>query len=121
MKRKSSNGQLGSNAPDRVAKRPRPDDWQEDELLTLAEAAALFWPEGPLTTTSLRTAVRDRQLEVAVIAAKFFTTKTAIRRMSTCSLLKVDELPMTEGVEDGMPKTVAAFRRNLAQTATGRI
>jgi hypothetical protein len=70
--------------PERVALRPEPDQWTDDELLTLPEAAALFWPMGPLTTTSLRTAVRDRVLDVAEIAGRLLTTKAAIRRMSEC-------------------------------------
>jgi hypothetical protein len=34
--------------PFRIEQRPSPKDWSEDELLTLEEAAALFWPDGPL-------------------------------------------------------------------------
>ncbi len=41
----------------RVQQRPEPCQWGEDEVLTLAEAAALFFPQGPLTLASLRTAV----------------------------------------------------------------
>jgi hypothetical protein len=66
--------------PLRVERRPDPREWADDELMTLPEAAALFWPEGPLTTTSLRTAVRDRMLEVAEIAGKVLTTKAGRRR-----------------------------------------
>jgi hypothetical protein len=54
--------------PPRVENRPDPSEWPDDELMTLPEAAALFWPNRPLTTTSLRTAVRDRRLEIAEIA-----------------------------------------------------
>jgi hypothetical protein len=70
--------------PERVRQRPNPEDWSDDELMTLAEAAALFWPQGPLTTTSLRTAVRDRVLDVAEIAGKLLTNKQAVVRMSEC-------------------------------------
>jgi len=70
----------------RLVQRPQPDQWGDDELLTLPEAAALFWPHGPLTTASLRTAHRDGQLAVAVIAGKYLTTKAAIVQMGACSL-----------------------------------
>jgi hypothetical protein len=123
MKRKSHTSQPWPAVPHRVAKRSSPDEWQDFELLTLPEAAALFWPgpDGLLTTTSLRTAVRDRQLEVAVIAGKFFTNKAAIRRMCACKLLKdADDLPDVEAVGVGNPTTVAEFRRNLAQGSVGR-
>jgi hypothetical protein len=70
----------------RIAARSDPATWGEDELLTLAEAAALFWPDGPLTVTSLRTAVRDGQLRVAPIAGKFLTSKRAVMEMSVSQM-----------------------------------
>ena len=70
--------------PPRVLERPAPETRREDELKSLAEAAALFWPDGPLTVTSLRTAVRDGLLDVAEIAGKILTTRAAIRRMCEC-------------------------------------
>ena len=68
----------------RVVARPDPESWSLDELMTLTEAAALFWPNGPLTVPSLRTAVRDGQLAVAKVAGKFLTTRRQIAEMSTC-------------------------------------
>lgn len=67
--------------PQRVADRPRSEEWTDDELLTLPEAAALFWPDGPITTNTLRTAGRDGTLAITTVAGKFFTTPLAIRRM----------------------------------------
>lgn len=54
----------------RVLERPNPSDWADDELLTLPEAAELFWPRGPLKTASLRTAARDGQLAIVVTRAR---------------------------------------------------
>ncbi|MET4524067.1 hypothetical protein [Bradyrhizobium sp. JR18.2] len=68
--------------PRRIAARPDPKDWEDDELLTLAEAAALLWPDGPLTASSLRTAYRAGALEVVLIARKLLTTKNAISAMT---------------------------------------
>lgn len=67
--------------PPRIVARPRPEEWTDDELLTLPEAAALFWPGGPLTTNSLRTAGHQGTLAITKVAGKFFTTPSAIRRM----------------------------------------
>lgn len=67
--------------PPRIAARPRVEEWADDELLTLPEAAALFWPAGPITTNTLRTAGRDGTLAITKVAGKFFTTPMAIRRM----------------------------------------
>jgi hypothetical protein len=60
--------------PPRVAARPDPRDWGEDELLTLPETAALFWPDGPLTTHS-------------VVAGRYMTTRRAVSEMSKCARL----------------------------------
>jgi hypothetical protein len=40
----------------RVRERPDPESWGEDELITLAEAAELFWPKGPLRSAPRRCA-----------------------------------------------------------------
>jgi hypothetical protein len=71
--------------PARVASRPLPSQWAPDELLTLPEAAALFWPEGPITVRTLRSAERDGALAVTWIAGKPFTTPEAIRGMTKCT------------------------------------
>lgn len=70
--------------PARILERPHPHLWGDDELLTLPEAAALFWPQGPLATRSLRTAVRAGQLGTVTIAGKMLTTKRQLARMAEC-------------------------------------
>lgn len=69
----------------RVAERPDPQAWGEDEILTLPEAALLFWPRGPLRVASLRTAARDGKLAITVIAGKMMTTKRALRGLAVCT------------------------------------
>jgi hypothetical protein len=68
--------------PRRIAARPDPAQWSEEELMTFAEAAALMWPDGPLTASSLRTAYRAGELEVVVIARKLLVTKRALAEMA---------------------------------------
>lgn len=82
MRKANAGHQCKDEKPGRALVRPEAADWGHDELMTLAEAAAVFWPKGPLTTTSLRTAVRDGQLATAVIAGKVFTCPRAIREMA---------------------------------------
>jgi len=66
----------------RASARPHPDGWNDDETMTLAEAAAaFFFPDGPLTLSSLRTAKRDGQLATVTIAGKVLTTAGAMRAM----------------------------------------
>lgn len=71
--------------PPRVAARPDPTLWGEDELMSLAEAAHLFWPMGPLTERSLRTAVNDGDLPVKIVARKILTNRRAVQEMSKCA------------------------------------
>ena len=73
--------------PARVLARPNPEDWREEELMTHPEAAALFWPDGPLTIHSLRVAVRDGALAVAVVAGRYLTNRKAITEMGVCQPL----------------------------------
>ncbi|MBR0925199.1 hypothetical protein ABH973_002398 [Bradyrhizobium ottawaense] len=69
--------------PRRVKAKPDPATWGDDELLTLAEAAALLWPEGgPVTASTLRTCYRSGLLEVVVVARKVLVTKKAIAAMT---------------------------------------
>jgi hypothetical protein len=70
--------------PLRVIQRPDPQQWTDTEMMSLAEAAALFFPDGLLTTASLRTSVKNRRLDVAEIAGKILTNKLAVRRMCVC-------------------------------------
>ncbi|MCA1549926.1 hypothetical protein I6F36_24140 [Bradyrhizobium sp. BRP19] len=107
--------------PARVCARPDPSQWSDDELMTLSEAAALFWPMGPLTCTSLRTAVRDGKLEVAEIAGKLLTSKTSIRKMAQCTVRADAATAAPAGhqpppeTETGAPRSVAEFRRMMAE------
>lgn len=70
----------------RVFDRPNPADWADDELLSLAEAAALLFPNGPLTERKLRTAADKRRLAIANINGNIFTTKSAVRDLCRCSV-----------------------------------
>lgn len=81
-----------SRVPPRIAARPETTLWSDDELLTLPEAAALFWPAGPITVHTLRTAARDRSLAITVVARKHFTTPLAIRRMGAGEVVPKSEV-----------------------------
>jgi hypothetical protein len=74
--------------PARVAERPHPELWAQHELLTFAEAAALFWPDGLLTVSTLRTAAKNGQLAVADVAGRLFTSPAALHQMAACRIVK---------------------------------
>ena len=86
--------------PPRIAMRPDPKDWDNDESLTLDEAAALFWPHGPLTTTSLRTAIKDKQLAFVAVAGKFLTTPAALKEMVRPTIPPPTTLPTAPDGDD---------------------
>src|SRR5579862_4686955 len=65
----------------RARARPDPAQWGDDEVMTLIEAVAVFFPDGPLTLSSLRTAVAAGTLEIAKVAGKNLTTPRAIRKL----------------------------------------
>ncbi|MCO5091704.1 hypothetical protein [Bosea sp. (in: a-proteobacteria)] len=83
------------------------EDWKEDELLTLTEAVALFWPRGPLTVTSLRTAGHEGTLEITVVAGKHFVTPAAIRSMGRKAVPRTE----IEMVPPGIDPAAALLRR----------
>jgi hypothetical protein len=70
--------------PERVARRPDPDLWSADELLALHEACALLWPSGPVTVSSLRTAIGSGELAYVRIAGRIYTTRAAVAAMTEC-------------------------------------
>ena len=55
--------------------------WAEDDLMTLWEAVAVFWPDGPLTVASLRTEIRFGNLICERIAGKMLVTPRLLAEM----------------------------------------
>jgi integrase len=53
-----------------VAARPDPGDWGEGDLVTVAEAAALAWPDGPVPARTLRRAIADGHLPARRLAGR---------------------------------------------------
>ena len=77
----------------RVEARPDPAAWRDDEALTLAEAARLFFPDGPLSEKSLRHAAAHGQLGAVRVAGKLLTTAGAVRRMMRPAAAERDPPP----------------------------
>lgn len=63
----------------RVAAKPRPEDWRDDDAMTLAEAVAVFYPQGPLTVSSLRTEIRKGRLLAAEVAGRLYVTPARLK------------------------------------------
>lgn len=101
----------------RVKTRPDPAQWDDDEVLTLAEATALFFPQGPLTLSSLRNAVASGALEIARVAGKDLTTPRAIRKLvrPTCRAVK-PSLPVS-----GSEKTMASGSSSIEEDRSAQV
>lgn len=69
---------------DRVAERPDPELWGQDELMNLDEAARLHWPSGFITSRMLRRAVADGRLSISVLSGRHLVTRRALAALSTC-------------------------------------
>lgn len=67
----------------RVERRPNPADWPDDEPMTLKEIIAVFYPDGPLTVASLRSAISAGRLTPSVVAGKHFITPAQLRALFT--------------------------------------
>lgn len=65
----------------RLLYRQTPDLWDPDEPITLPEAGALLFPNGPLTLNSLYVAAREGRLRVAEHANRYYTTINAVREL----------------------------------------
>ncbi len=111
-----------ADRPKRIVLRPDPAAWGDDELLTLTEAAALLWPDGPLTAHSLRVAAAAGRLPVTMIARKLLTTKRALREMSQCAARTVPATAAASGANPpraGPRRRGAAYRRLTRRLGAG--
>ena len=90
--------------------------------MTLVEAAVVFFPQGPLTLSSLRRAAAAGTLEIAKVAGKDLTTPRAICKLvkPSCRAAKPNRLAsgseMT--ITSGSSSTVAGKSAQAAAAAT---
>jgi hypothetical protein len=96
----------------RAKARSDPAQWGEDEVMTLVEAAVVFFPHGPLTLSSLRGAAAAGTLEIAKVAGKDLTTPRAIRKLVKPSCLAAK--PSRH--DSGSGKTKDAGSSSIGQT-----
>src|SRR5665213_1041468 len=119
---RASRRRLRRDALLRVKQRPRPQDWADDEAMMLIEAVAVFFPDGPLTLSSLRTAIAAGTLEVAVVAGKILVTPRAVKKMVTPSCRAVKRNRRASGLERttrlGSSSTVAGKSAQVAAATT---
>lgn len=104
--------------PERIARRPEARQWSPDELLTLPEAIALLWAKGPVTVSTLRTAIRHGDLGHARIAGKIFTTRTALEELAAC-VKRLPGKPAAAAHAGRQPDALADYLAALIRPSTG--
>lgn len=72
---------MAPNPMARLVLRPWPDDWPDDEPMTLKEAVAVFYPHGPLTVSSLRTEIASGRLATAKVAGRYYVTPANLKAL----------------------------------------
>ncbi len=70
----------------RVAEKPNPADWGMDEPLTLYEAVALLWPNGPVKVATLRAEIHAGRLPYRRIGKAFCVTREGLATLGQCAL-----------------------------------
>lgn len=65
----------------RVRHQPDPASWADDDKLTLKEAVALFYPRGPVTLKTLRSAIAKGGLIPYDFAGKLWVTPAQMRAL----------------------------------------
>lgn len=100
----------------RLIDRPLLSDWKEDELITLAEAEALLFPNGPLNVSSLRRCHKSGSLEVVVICGKAFTSIVAVRSLIATSAEQSKKTSINEHIADAQKMMVEKFKATLKST-----
>ncbi len=71
--------------------RPAPDDWADDEPMTLAEAVEVFFANGPLTSSSLRTEIANGRLATAKVAGRYYVTPANLKALFEPRILPCPE------------------------------
>lgn len=61
--------------------RPAPGDWGDDEPMTLVEAVKVFFADGPLTVSSLRTEIANGRLATAKVAGRYYVTPANLKAL----------------------------------------
>ena len=107
--------------PARIRARPEPRLWSDLDILNVEEAAALWWPDGPLSAKSLRNAIRAGRLGCVRIAGKLFVTPAAIREMCRCRCeTPPDAAPTPTAASPLLAEIEALARQTRAQLAATR-
>ncbi len=88
------------------------DEIGDDQLVTLAEAARLFFG-GRLTKSALRTEAKRGNLEIFRIANRDFVTKSAIQRMIQRCAVRPAAAPLAAAMQPKRISSQEAVRLRL--------
>lgn len=69
---------------DRTPGRPRPEDWGDDDPMTLLEFAKVFSDRYPVTISSMRQAIAEQRLVASYLRGCYWVTPANVREMFLC-------------------------------------
>ncbi len=83
----------------RLVGKPNLDDWQDDDALTLIEAAELDVTVGKLSLKGLRTAVNKGEIASSRVAGKIWITKAAVNKAFSPKMSVKVAVPAMSAIE----------------------
>ena len=106
----------------RLVRRPDPKDWADDDPMTLVEAIAVYWPDGPLKVHSLRVEIAAGRLPYAEVAGKHYVTPANLKALfapETKPCLAKPRAPDCISGETGSTASPASPSQVMAHPAMG--
>lgn len=101
----------------RVRARPSPDDWGDEEVMTLIEFEAVFRERWPLTVAGLRNAINKGRLTASLVSGSYWITPAAVKAMFECPASTKAPASICEKAE---PSKARPFRTDTS-SATDRL
>ena len=68
----------------RTDARPDPDDWSDDDPMTLIEFATVFSLTYPITVSAMRTEIGRGRLAASMIGGAYYVTPASVRALFLC-------------------------------------
>lgn len=87
----------------RLAQRPSPADWDDDDPMTLVEAVAVFGDRYPLKASTMRSEIHRGRLKASFVGGAFWVTPASLKALFQCPVS-----PKAQGSTSGAVARTAA-------------
>lgn len=75
---------MSANLKCRTADRPAPEDWTDEDPMTLVEFASVFGAVLPITVSAMRTEIARGRLTASRVGGSYFVTPAAVKALFRC-------------------------------------